>query len=155
MTAGILATGTDRRPSLGLAAAVAVEAAALTGAGTLLIEVGEGAQRRGATMLAAPAARLLEAALRPVGFRASARGHLCHLALPDPGEDLSGLTKAIEASGTELVVIHLPGRLWAPTLDRARLESAGGCLLVSLPGERSLAALAVEELDRRGLPARV
>ena len=76
----ILASGTDLRTSLGLAAAVAVEAAALTGAGTLLIEVGEGARRRGPTLLAAPAARDIERALRAAGRRASARGHLCHSA---------------------------------------------------------------------------
>ena len=165
VTEAILATGRNRRPSLGLAAAVAVEAATLTGAGTLLLEVGEGAQRRGPTMLAAPAARRLEEALRPAGFRASARGHLCHLAVPNPAEDLADLGQAVETSGAELAVVHLPGRLWVPALDGAsahrtaralgRPRLIGGCLLVSLPGERSLAALAVEELGRRRLPARV
>jgi hypothetical protein len=155
MTPAILAAGTDRRPSLGLAAAVAVEAACVTGAGTIMVEVGEGAQRRGPTMLAAPAPRRLEEELRRAGFRASARGHLCHLALPEPGEDLAGLTEAVAASGSELAFLHLPGRLWVPALEQERLEATGGCLLVSLPGDRSLAALAVEELGRRGLPARV
>jgi Transglycosylase SLT domain/D-alanyl-D-alanine carboxypeptidase len=155
MTPTILATGSDRRPSLGLAAAVAVEAAALTGAGTLLVEVGERAQGRGPTLLAAAGARRLEEALRSTGHRASARGHLCHLALADPGEELGKLAGAISASAAELVVIHLPGQLWVPALEQPRLETVGGCLLVSLPGERSLAALAVEELGRRGLPARV
>jgi hypothetical protein len=155
VTPAVLATGTDRRLSLGLAAAVAVEAAALTGAGTLLIELGERAQRRGPTLLAAPAARRLEEALRSAGRRASARGHLCHLALADPGDDLAELTAVISGSGAELAVVHLPGPLWVPALEQPRLESVGGCLLVSLPGERSLAALAVEELGHRGLPARV
>jgi Transglycosylase SLT domain/D-alanyl-D-alanine carboxypeptidase len=165
MTAGILVTGSERRPSLGLAAVVAVEAATVTRAATLLVEVGDGAQRRSATMLAAPAARRLEEALRPQGYRASARGHLCHLALPDPGEDFAGLTEAIETSVAELAVVHLPAHLWVPALERthrqlpdradARPRIIGGCLLISLPGERSLAALSVEELGRRGLPARV
>jgi nitroreductase len=155
MTPAILAAGTGRRPSLGLAAAVAVEAASVTGAGTIMAEVGEGAQRRGPTMLAAPVARRLEEELRRTGFRASARGRLCHLALPEPGEDLASLTEAIAASGSELAILHLPGRLWVPALEQERLEATGGCLLVSLPGDRSLAALAVEELGRRGLPARV
>jgi Transglycosylase SLT domain/D-alanyl-D-alanine carboxypeptidase len=155
MTPAILAAGTDRRPSLGLAAAVAVEAASVTGAGTIMVEVGEGAQRRGPTMLAAPAARRLEEQVRRAGFRASARGHLCHLALPEPGEDLADLTEAIAGSGSELAILHLPGRLWVPALEQERLEATGGCLLVSLPGDRSLAALAVDELGRRGLPARV
>jgi Transglycosylase SLT domain/D-alanyl-D-alanine carboxypeptidase len=155
VTATILATGTDRRLSLGLAAAVAVEAAALTGAGTLLVEVCEGAKRRGPTLLASPAARRLEEALRGAGHIASARGHLCHLALAESGEDLGGLAGAITDSGSELAIVHLPGPLWVPALEQARLETVGGCLLVSLPGERSLAALAVHELARRGLPARV
>jgi Transglycosylase SLT domain/D-alanyl-D-alanine carboxypeptidase/Putative Flp pilus-assembly TadE/G-like len=155
MTPAILAAGTDRRPSLGLAAGVAVEAASVTGAGTIMVEVGEDAQRRGPTMLAAPAARRLEEELRRAGFRASARGHLCHLALPEPGDDLAGLTEAVAASRSELAILHLPGRLWVPALEQERLEATGGCLLVSLPGDRSLAALAVDELGRRGLPARV
>src|SRR6185369_12887004 len=54
VTSVILATGSERRSSLGLAAAVAVEAARLTETGVLLIEVGEAAQRRGRTLLAAP-----------------------------------------------------------------------------------------------------
>ena len=155
MIRAILATGSDGRLSLGLAAGVAVEAAVLTGAATLLVEVGERAQRRGPTLLASPAARRLEVALRAAGHRAAARGHICHLALPDPGEELAELTGAISRSRAELAVIHLPARLWVPALDRTELVSIGGCLLVSLPGERSLAALAVEELGRGGLAARV
>jgi nitroreductase len=51
-------------------------------------------------------------------------------------------------------VIHLPAALWVPALD-SDLRTDGGCLLVSLPGERSLAALAVEEMERRGVPVRI
>ena len=46
MTPAILVSGTNRRPSLGMAAAVAVEGAVLTGAGTLLLQLGDAAQRR-------------------------------------------------------------------------------------------------------------
>jgi hypothetical protein len=155
VTPALLATGTDRGPSLGLAAAVAVEAAVLTGAGTLLIEVGDGARRRGPTLLASPGARRIEDGLRAVGLRASARGHLCHLAVTERDEPLSDVARAISESEAELAVIHLPGRLWVPALDASELETAGGCLLVSLPAERPLAALAVDELARRGVPARV
>lgn len=152
MTPAIAVSGTDRRASLGLAAAIAVEGAALTGAGTLLVEVGEGAQRRGPTLLAASAARRVEEALRREGVRGSARGHLCHLAL-------SGSADALESIGAppaeaELLVVHLPGALWVPALDSGE-SFAGACLLVSLPGERSLAALAVGESERRGVAARI
>jgi Transglycosylase SLT domain/D-alanyl-D-alanine carboxypeptidase/Putative Flp pilus-assembly TadE/G-like len=151
----ILATGSDRRLGLGLAAALAVESAHLTGAGTLLVEIGESSQRRRPTLLAAPVARVLEDALRSAGHRASARGLVCHCALTGPGEELADLRGAISGSEAELAVVHLPGRLWVPALEQPEIEIVGGCLLVSLPGERSLAALAVDELGRRGLPARV
>jgi hypothetical protein len=154
MTPTILVSGSGRRPSLALAAAVAVEAAAITGAGALLIDVGEAAQRRGPTLLSAPGARRLEEALRSAGRRAAARGVLCHLALPELGDGLEALPATISGCRAELAVVHLPGSLWVPALELEGLEIAGGCLLVSLPAERSLAALAVGELGRRGLPAR-
>jgi hypothetical protein len=148
----ILASGTDRRASLGLAAAVAVEGAALTGAGTLLVELGEGAQRRSPALLAAPASRRIEEALRREGMRGSARGHICHLAAPDANAGVAAVAAA--AGEAEIVVVNVPGRLWVPALE-SELQVAGGCLLVSLPEERSLAALTVDELERRGLPVRI
>ena len=152
MTSVILASGTDRRASLGLAAAVAVEGAALTGAGTLLVELGEGAQRRSPTLLAAPASRRIEEALRREGMRGSARGHICHLAAPDAKTGAAAVAAA--AGEAEIVLVNVPGRLWVPALE-SELQVAGGCLLVSLPEERSLAALAVDQLERRGLPVRI
>ena len=47
------------------------------------------------------------------------------------------------------------GRLWVPALEAEDLAVNGGCLLVSLPGERSLAALAVDEAARRRIPVRI
>jgi hypothetical protein len=155
MTPAILVSGTERRAGLGLAAAVAVEGAALTGAATLLVEIGESAHRRAPTLLAAPAARRAEQALRHQGLRGSARGHICHLALPHADRSLDTVGSAIAAAEAELAVVHLPGALWVPALQSGELRVAGGCLLVSLPRERSLAALAVGELERRGLPARI
>jgi hypothetical protein len=154
LTTAILSSGTARGPSQGLAAAVAVEAAVLTGASTLLVEVGEGARRRGPTLLASPGAREAEEALRSTGRRASARGHLCHLAV-EGGASVEEIGAAVADSGSELAVVHLPGRLWVPALETESLATAGGCLLVSLPAERSLAALAAEGLARRRLPCRI
>ena len=154
MTTTLIASGTDRRASLGMAASIAVEGARLTGAGTLLVELGEGSHRRGPTLLAAAGARRVEESLRRDGLRASARGLMCHLAVPDPGEGLETATAAITAAEAELVVIQLPAKLWVPALD-SELRTDGGCLLVALPGERSLAALAVGEMERRGLPVRI
>ena len=155
MTPAILLTGTDRGASLGLAAAVAVEAAVLTGAGTLLVEVGESARRRAPTLLASSGSRRIEDGLRVAGIRASARGHLCHLAVSERDQPLAEAATAISESEAELVVMHLPGELWVPALETSGVGAAGGCLLVSLPAERPLAALAVDELARRGLPARI
>src|SRR3954453_16067935 len=80
-------------------------------------------------------------------------GVFCHLAAEN--ENLEDVGTAVAESGAELAVLHLPGRLWVPALAAETLAPAGGCLLVSLPEERSLAALAVEELARRRLPCRV
>jgi hypothetical protein len=138
-----------------MAAVVAAEAATLTGAATLMVELGEGARRRGPTLLATRGARRIELALRESGLRGSARGHLCHLALTQPGDELSALAAAISIGEAELAVVHVPGSLWIPSLDASELQIAGGCLMASLPEERSLAALAVGELERRGLPIRI
>jgi hypothetical protein len=51
-------------------------------------------------------------------------------------------------------VIHLPAPLWVPALE-AGLGIRGGALLLSLPAERSLGALAVGEMKGRGLPVRI
>jgi hypothetical protein len=152
----ILVTGSDRRSSLSLAAAVAVEIGSGGGTPTLLAELGPAARRRPATLLAAPAARRLEDSLRAAGHRGSARGHLCHLALQGEEDDpLDVLCRAVDESDTEVVVAHLPGALWVPALESRSLGAVGGCILVELPRQRSLAALATSELAGRGLRAQV
>jgi hypothetical protein len=153
--ATILATGSGRRGSLALAAAVAVEAAAATGARTLLVEVAEGARRRTATLLSTPAARELEDSLRIAGWAGSARGHLCHLALDAAGEPIEELGATTAEGGADLVVAHLPATLWVPALDRDEIGALGGLIVVDLPRERSLAALAVDQLRARGLGVKV
>jgi hypothetical protein len=153
--ATILATGSGRRGSLALAAAVAVEAAAATGARTLLVEVADGTRRRGATLLSAPAARELEDSLRIAGWSGSARGHLCHLALGADDEPLETLGATMLEGGAELAVAHLPAGLWVPALDSDEIGAVGGLIVVELPRERSLAALAVDQLRSRGLGVKV
>jgi len=153
--ATIVATGSGRRGSLALAAAVAVEAAAATGARTLLVEVGEDARRKGATLLSSPAARELEDSLRAVGLPGAARGHLCHLALGTDDEPLEALGATITEGEAEIAVAHLPAALWVPALDSDEVGALGGLLVVELPRERSLAALAVDQLRARGLGAKV
>jgi Transglycosylase SLT domain/D-alanyl-D-alanine carboxypeptidase/Putative Flp pilus-assembly TadE/G-like len=156
MTAAtILATGSGRRGSLALAAAVAVEAAAATGARTLLVEVAEGSRRRGATLLSTLAARELEDSLRIAGWSGSARGHLCHLALGADDEPIETLGATMVEGGAEVAVAHLPAALWVPALDSDEIGALGGLIVVELPRERSLAALAVDQLRARGLGVKV
>jgi hypothetical protein len=153
--AAILVTGSHSGGRLGVAAAVAVEAAIRDGSPTLLAEVAPSARRRAATLLSAPPARRLEQSLRAAGQHCSARGHLCHLALEAADEPLDALAAASRIGGPEIVVACLPPSLWGPALELPELGVRGGCLLVELPRERSLAALAVHELARRGRRARV
>ena len=152
----MLVSGSPRGgPALPLAASVAVEAA-LAGLGpVVLADASELPCRRAGTLMAAPEARELEASLREAGLAGTARGHLCHLPVTADAAGLGELPDAVTAAGAELVVLHLPGTLWPEALDRAPLGATGGLILVELPSERSLAALAVSELRRRGLRARV
>jgi Transglycosylase SLT domain/D-alanyl-D-alanine carboxypeptidase/Putative Flp pilus-assembly TadE/G-like len=140
-------------PSLPLAAALAVEAAQAGPGPVLLAELTPEPRRRAATLLAAPAARALEASLRDAGLSAAARGHLCHLAVPASAEGLAELAGAATAAAA--CVAQVPGGLWTVALDYGELEIRGGLVLVELPRERSLAALAAGELRERGLRARV
>ena len=139
--------------SLPLAAALAVEAAQTSSGPALLAELAAEPRRRAPTLFAAPAARGLEATLREAGLRAAARGHLCHLAAPASAEGLAELAGA--ASASTVCVARVPGGLWTLALDYGELEIRGGLVLVELPRERPLAALAAAELRDRGLRARV
>ena len=140
---------------MALAAALAVEAARGSGAGALLAEVSASQGRRPTTLLASATARELESALRAGGHEASARGHLCHLPVQPNAAALAELGAAAAAAGADLVIVHLPPSLWRAGLDADELAPRGGMLLVELPRERSLAALAVTELRQRGCRAKV
>ena len=155
MSTAVLVSGHNARGSLALAATLSVEAARATGAGVLLAEVGPSQARRPTTLLASPAARELESALRAGGHQASARGHLCHLGVQPDAAALAELGGAAQAADARLLVVHLRPGLWREGLDAEALEPSGGLLLVELPRERSLAALAVAELRERGCRAKV
>ena len=151
------------RSSGGLAeaAALAVAVARRSGEGVLVVEVSDEERRRRPTLLASDAARDLERAARAtgVGRPAVARGGVCWLKLPAGGEEgdpLDGVATLLAAPlPCELVVIHLPPRLWAEAIDRGDLAAAAGLVRADLAAERELAALAVAELRVRGMAARV
>ena len=153
--AAVLVSGHDPRGSLALAAAFAVEAARASGGGALLAEVSASRGRRPTTLLASPAAREMESSMRAGGLEASARGHLCHLPVQPNATALAELGAAAAAAGAGPLVVQLPPDLWRPALDLEALEPRAGLLLVELPRERSLAALAVAELRERGRRAKV
>src|SRR5262249_58608348 len=73
LTPAILVSGTERGFGLGLAAAVAVEAAVLTGAATLFVVAGGGGRRRAAPPLPAPGGPRPGGGARGRGGRAPAR----------------------------------------------------------------------------------
>lgn len=151
----VLVCGGDRRGSLALAASLAVEVAAESERGVLLAELAHEPRRRSTTLLASPAARELERALRDRGWRASARGHVCHLgAAPEP-DDAPFVSELADDAGVELLVVHVAPELWGRVIDSPGLAPEAGLLLADLPGERSLAALWVSELHARGMAARV
>ncbi len=110
---------------------------------------------RGATLLSTPAARELEESLRIAGWSGSARGHLCHLALDTGDDPIAELAAATSEGGAELVVAHLPAALWVPALDCDEVGALGGLIVIELPRERSMAALAVDQLRARGLGVKV
>ena len=153
--AALLVSGHNARGGLALAAALAVEAARGPRTRALLAELSGERRRRPTTLLASPDSRELEAALRAGGFEASARGHLCHMPVQPNRAALGELGEAAAAARAELLVVHLAPALWRPALEAGELEPRGGLLLVELPRERSLAALAVAELRERGCRAKV
>jgi hypothetical protein len=154
----VLAGGSERRETVALASAFAVEAARELGPRVLLAETGDdegGQRRRGPTLLASPAARELEDGLRQRGLGASARGHVCHLRVEPGVEAVGDLPATAAAVGAELLVACVPPGDWLPALDAGALRPRGVLLLVELPRERSLAALATAELAARGCRAKV
>jgi len=157
----VLATDAGRA-SGGLAEAASLAVAVAhrdRSAGVLLVEVGTEERRRRPTLLASDPARDLECAVALAGRdSAVARGNLCWLSLRAAGEEdpLAALEELLdEPLPCLLVVAHLPAQLWARALDRPRLAGAGGLVRADLDSDRELAALAVAELRRRGLAARV
>jgi Transglycosylase SLT domain/D-alanyl-D-alanine carboxypeptidase/Putative Flp pilus-assembly TadE/G-like len=144
----------------GLATAAALAVALATGrtAGggeraVALIEVGGG--RRGPTMLASDAARSLERRLRDAGRDCAARGRIAWLALEAAEGWLDDLVDAIESIAGATAVVVLPPALLGEALACDELDADAVLLRADRASERSLAALAVAELQAAGLRVRV
>ncbi|HEY8002227.1 MAG TPA: transglycosylase SLT domain-containing protein [Solirubrobacterales bacterium] len=148
---------------LACAAAVGVALAAGAAAGqerrsgpaVLLVEIGAG-RGRGPTMLASEAARELERELRQAGFECAARGRLAWLRIPEQEGWLGALRDALRlARSAGVAVVTLPARLIGEVLACEELAVEGVLLRAELPRQRSLAALAVNELRGAGIRARI
>jgi hypothetical protein len=141
------------------AAAVGVAVAGGEGRGALLIDIEPPSRTRGPTILASEAARGLEDRLRARGglcAAAAARGHLCYLPLrggDDAQDEVAGLLERDVRAA--VVIVHVPQRMWSAALEDPRLRTTGGLMCAELPADRALVALAVRELQERGLRARV
>ena len=146
---------------LAAAAAVAVAIASRPGReGTapravLFVEVGS-RRARGPTMLASPAARELERALRDADLEAAARGHVTWLGLGEGPDWLERLGSALELAGEAgAAVVHVPPAQWREALEAKRPSPSAVLIRAELPAQRALAALTtVESLDA-GLPIRI
>jgi hypothetical protein len=155
MRSVLVSSVSSARGAPALAAALAT-AIGQSGRPALLVELGETPRRR-PTLLASADARELELLVREqVPFEPAARGHACHLLLPAESESLELAAEALEAvPAGAACVIHAPPRLWQAALDHSRLRFDAGLLGAELPDDRALAGLAVRDLHRRRLRARV
>ena len=137
-------------------------AAALACAGSepdraaLLMELADGRAPRPA-LVATAAARALEERLAghlPEAAVAS-RGRVCHLTLPADGDGIARVPAALALVRDSAGVVHLPPRLVHAALEENRIEASAALLRADLDRDRSLAALAVRDIRRRGLPVAV
>ena len=137
------------------AAALAVALAAEADAATTVFELG-GERRRGPTMIAAESARSLEARLRGAGFEASARGRLTWVTLETSEGWRDRLAEALAlTAGEGPAVIVASAPLWDELVGDDAIGVDAALLRADLPGQRSLAALAVGELRAAGVRVKV
>jgi hypothetical protein len=137
-------------------------AAALACAGSepdraaLLVELSGGRGPRPA-LVATAAARELEerlAAHLPDAGVAS-RGRLCHLALPADEGGVERIPAALALVRGSTGVVHLPPSLVQAALEQSRIDASAALLRADLDRDRSLVALVVRDIMRRGLPVAV
>jgi hypothetical protein len=147
--------------AVGVAGGSRAAAAALACAGSepdrpgLLVDIGGGPPRP--TLVASSGARELEERLTAhlPELRAASRGGTCHLALPGDEEGLEYLPSVLPLVRETVAVLHTPSELFQDVLRLGRVEPHGVLLRAELRSDRALTALAVGELQQRGLLARV
>lgn len=145
--------------AVGAASGSRAAAAALACAGSesdhpgLLIDVGGRPPRP--TLVASAGARELEERLTAhlPQLRVASRGATCHLTIP--GEALERLPAALPLARETVAVMHVPPGLFQEVVAAERVALSAVLLCADLGSARGLTALAVGEIRRRGVPARV
>jgi hypothetical protein len=136
------------------AAAFAVACATREGGGGVVLAEVSGGPRRRPTLLSSAEARDHERTLRDAGFEAAARGRVCWARLgDDPVESLEAAAAVAGRSAT--VVAHLPAPDWRSAIESPGLGARAALIRADLGRDRLLVALAVDDLQRRGVGVRV
>ncbi len=136
-------------------------AAALACAGSdsdrpgLLVDVGGRAPRP--TLIASAGARELEERLAAhlPQLRAASRGQTCHLAVPDEEGALESVRAALPLARDSVAAVHLPPAWLQSLLTEEDIRPTGAILRADLASDRALTALAVADLQGRGLRVKV
>jgi hypothetical protein len=137
--------------SRGAAAALSCAGSAVETA-ALLVDVGGRTPRP--TLIASASAHRLEERLatRLPTLRPAARGEVCHLAVTADADGLAAAGIAAMVGRGGLAVIHVAADMLQPLLDAPGAPRPDAALLrADLVEARSLVALAVDDLFRRGL----
>jgi len=140
--------------SWGAAAALACTGAEVDSA-PLLVDVGGRTPRP--TLIATAAAQKLESRLKAQlpDARAAARGQVCHLAVPAEPDGLALVARAADTAREGGIVLHVPPQLLHPVLADFEDRVSAVLLRADLRTDRPLVALAVRDLNERGVAAAV
>lgn len=147
--------------AVGAASGSRAAAAALACAGSepdrsgLLVDIGGRPPRP--TLVASNGARELEERLTAhlPELRAASRGGTCHLALPGDVDAPERLLAALPLVREAVAVLHVPPELFQDVLRVGGVDPNAVLLCAELDPDRALTALAVRELQQRGLLVRV
>jgi hypothetical protein len=117
-----------------------------------LIDLGGGRPPR-PSLIAAAAARELEErlAVHLPDAGVASRGQICHLALPADGAGVERVAAALPLVRDSVAALHVPPCLFRAVLEESRMRPSAVLLRADLGADRSLTALAVRDLQERGI----
>jgi hypothetical protein len=148
----ILVTGVGDAAGTQAAAAALACAASEPDRAALLIDLGEGRAPRSSLVATAGARELEERFVAHMPDAAVAsRGWICRLGLAADPAAVEQLPAALPLARESVAVVHLPAALLRPLLDEPRIRPTAALLRADLAEDRALTALAVRDLNARGL----